>query len=156
MSDEIIEELWGIKDGMAREHNYDVRALAASLQGKNGGRNDRMDDLGVESATGWICRKAPKGPPCAPSGSTIPKLGTLRDKIKPGTPHSTSASSGTRDMIRQRIGIDTSVLVRLATGEPPDIHAHCLERLNAMVAGGVDVFASNLVIAESYVTIQRH
>ena len=33
MPDEIIEELWSIKDGMAREHGYDVRKLAAYLQG---------------------------------------------------------------------------------------------------------------------------
>lgn len=26
MSDEIIEDLWRIKDGIAREHGYDVRA----------------------------------------------------------------------------------------------------------------------------------
>ena len=33
MSDEIIEELWRIKDSMAREHGNDVRKLAAYLQG---------------------------------------------------------------------------------------------------------------------------
>ena len=32
MSDEIIEELWRIKDGIAREHGNDVRKLAAYLQ----------------------------------------------------------------------------------------------------------------------------
>ena len=36
MSDEIIEELWRIKDAMAREHGYDVGRLAAYLQGKKG------------------------------------------------------------------------------------------------------------------------
>ena len=59
-------------------------------------------------------------------------------------------------MIRQRIGIDTSILVRLVTGEPPDIHTYCLERLSELVAGGVEVLASNLVIGETYVTTQRH
>ena len=59
-------------------------------------------------------------------------------------------------MIRQRIGIDTSILVRLVTAEPPDMYAYCLDRLSEMVAGGVEVFASNLVIAEAYITIQRH
>ena len=34
MSDTIIEELWRIKDGIAQEHGYDVRALAAYLQNK--------------------------------------------------------------------------------------------------------------------------
>ena len=33
MPDEIIEELWGIKDSIAREHSNDVRKLAAYLQG---------------------------------------------------------------------------------------------------------------------------
>ena len=33
MSDEIIEELWQIKDSIAREHGNDVRKLAAYLQG---------------------------------------------------------------------------------------------------------------------------
>lgn len=32
MRDEIIEELWEIKDGLAREHGNDVRKLAAYLQ----------------------------------------------------------------------------------------------------------------------------
>lgn len=33
MPDEIIEELWQIKDSMAREQGNDVRKLAAYLQG---------------------------------------------------------------------------------------------------------------------------
>ena len=32
MADEIIEELWRIKDRMAREHGYDIDALVAHLQ----------------------------------------------------------------------------------------------------------------------------
>ena len=32
MSDEIIEELWRVKDSIAREHGNDVRKLAAYLQ----------------------------------------------------------------------------------------------------------------------------
>ena len=59
-------------------------------------------------------------------------------------------------MIRQNIGIDTSVLVRLITGEPPDLYAYCLERLGELVADGVEVFASNQVIGEAYVAIQQH
>ena len=34
MPDEIIEELWKIKDSIAREHGNDVRNLAAYLQGE--------------------------------------------------------------------------------------------------------------------------
>ena len=38
MPDELIEELWQIKDGIAREHGYDVDALVAHLPdpGKDG------------------------------------------------------------------------------------------------------------------------
>ena len=35
MSDEIIDELWQIKDSIAQEHGNDVRKLAAYLQGGN-------------------------------------------------------------------------------------------------------------------------
>ena len=35
MSDEIIMELWRIKDRIAREHGYDIDALVAHLQTKN-------------------------------------------------------------------------------------------------------------------------
>ena len=42
MPDEIIEELWGIKDSIAGEHGNDVRKLAAYLQdGKRRGHSSR-------------------------------------------------------------------------------------------------------------------
>ena len=59
-------------------------------------------------------------------------------------------------MIRISIGIDTSVLVRLATGLPPDLFACCVERLRDLSSGGVEVLASNQVIGEAYVALQRH
>ena len=59
-------------------------------------------------------------------------------------------------MIRRSIGIDTSVLVRLVTGQPPDLQAYCLERLSALVRDGVEVVASNQVIGEAYVAVQQH
>ena len=34
MPDEIIEELWKIKDSIAKEHGNDVRKIAAYLQGR--------------------------------------------------------------------------------------------------------------------------
>ena len=46
MPDEIIEELWGIKDRIAREHGNDVRKLAAYLQSKKDAKHARMTDLG--------------------------------------------------------------------------------------------------------------
>ena len=34
MADEIIEELWRVKEEMAREHGYDIEAFGAYLQRK--------------------------------------------------------------------------------------------------------------------------
>lgn len=59
-------------------------------------------------------------------------------------------------MIRTSIGIDTSVLVRLVTGQPPDLFALCVERLSALAAADTQVMASNQVIGEAYVTLQHH
>ena len=59
-------------------------------------------------------------------------------------------------MIRPRIGNDTSVLVRLITGEPPDAFARCVERLNDLAVSGAEIFASNQVIGEAYIAVQHH
>ena len=56
----------------------------------------------------------------------------------------------------QRYGIDTSVLVRLTTGAPPDAYSHCVEQLSALVVGGAEIFASNQVIGEAFVAVQHH
>jgi hypothetical protein len=40
MSDEIIKELWKIKDVIAKECGYDARALVALLQAKKRGDKD--------------------------------------------------------------------------------------------------------------------
>lgn len=36
MADEIIEELWRVKDEIAREHGYDIRRLGAHLRSLEG------------------------------------------------------------------------------------------------------------------------
>lgn len=59
-------------------------------------------------------------------------------------------------MDRRRIGIDTSVLVRLVTGLPPEDYSSCVERLAAMTESDVELFASNQVIEEAYVALQHH
>ena len=59
-------------------------------------------------------------------------------------------------MTQQRIGIDTSILVQLVTGEPPEIHARCLEILSELVADGIEIVTSNQVIGEAYISTQRH
>ena len=45
MVDEIIRELWEIKDGIAREHGYDVDALVAHLRAKQRPEAQRVVDL---------------------------------------------------------------------------------------------------------------
>ncbi len=59
-------------------------------------------------------------------------------------------------MTSPRIGIDTSILMRLVTGEPQDLYTHCVEGLSHLVERGVGVVASNQVIGEAYVTLQHH
>ena len=56
-----------------------------------------------------------------------------------------------------RCGIDTSILVRLAVGEPEPDFQHCAESLRVLVEDeGREIFASNQVIGEAYVAIQHH
>jgi len=45
MPDEIIKALWQVKDDIAREHGYDVAALAAYLQAKKRPEGQRIVDL---------------------------------------------------------------------------------------------------------------
>ena len=50
MSDEIIEELWQIKDSIAREHDYDIESLVAHLQTKQRSADQQVVDLSVPEA----------------------------------------------------------------------------------------------------------
>ena len=45
MADEIIEELWAVKDRIAREHGYDVDALVAYLRAKQRPEAQRVVDV---------------------------------------------------------------------------------------------------------------
>ena len=59
-------------------------------------------------------------------------------------------------MIR-RYGIDTSVLVRLLTGDPAKDFEYCVGRLRALIdEDGSEIFASNQVVGEAYVAAQHH
>lgn len=51
MSDEIIEELWRIKDSIAREHGYDIEALAAYLRSKKRAEGQQVVDLSAMKKT---------------------------------------------------------------------------------------------------------
>ena len=57
----------------------------------------------------------------------------------------------------QPYGIDTSVLVRLATAEPEPDFQHCVDELRALIEEQVaEIFASNQVIGEAYIVLQHH
>ncbi len=47
MPDEIIKELWQIKDSIAREHGYDVKKLVAHLRKRERLAGQRIVDLSV-------------------------------------------------------------------------------------------------------------
>ena len=45
MTDEIIEELWRIKDNIARDHGYNLDTLVAYLQSKERAEDHPVTDL---------------------------------------------------------------------------------------------------------------
>jgi len=55
-----------------------------------------------------------------------------------------------------RYGIDTSILVRLLTGDPPAAFAATVRALSTLVDGDAEIVASNQVIGEAYVAVQHH
>ena len=56
-----------------------------------------------------------------------------------------------------RFGIDPSILVRLLTGEPEDTYAACRNTLQQLIEDrGARIFASNMVIGETYIAVQHH
>lgn len=72
MSDEIIEELWRIKDEIAREHGYNVESLAAYFQGKERtGERQVMDLQSMKKAAGQG-----KSPTPSSSGASRPRGGS--------------------------------------------------------------------------------
>ncbi len=60
MSDQIIEELWQIKDSIAREHDYDIESLVAHLQTKQRSADQQVVDLSA------LKRTADQGAPGSP------------------------------------------------------------------------------------------
>jgi len=56
-----------------------------------------------------------------------------------------------------RFGIDTSILVRLVTGDTAEGFEHCVRKLSALIErDDAEIFASNQVIGEAYVALQHH
>jgi hypothetical protein len=56
MPDEIIKELWAVKDEIAREHGYDVDALVAHLQATHKDKDREVVDRSA------LRRRAAQGP----------------------------------------------------------------------------------------------
>lgn len=58
----------------------------------------------------------------------------------------------------RRFGIDTSVLVRLLTGDPEKDYRKTVDALENLIAGepGSRLVASNQVIGEAYIAVQHH
>ena len=55
-----------------------------------------------------------------------------------------------------RFGIDTSILIRLATDDPEDGFERCVRKLSTLIErDDAEVFASNQVIGETYVALQH-
>lgn len=60
MADEIIEELWKIKDGIAREYGYNVDAFVAHFKTKGLLAGQKVVDLRAEKTTAGQNRKTKK------------------------------------------------------------------------------------------------
>ena len=64
MADEIIEELWRIKDGIAEECGYDVKTLVAHLKTRKHEGNFEVVNLRKMKQAGRTNRKSGRtGPP---------------------------------------------------------------------------------------------
>ena len=55
-----------------------------------------------------------------------------------------------------RAGLDTSVLMRLLTGQPAPLAEVAREHLAEVEESGSVVFVSNLVVSEAYFACQHH
>ena len=60
MADEIIEELWRIKDEMAREHGYDIERVAAYFQRRERERA-RQNEEGARETAGGVASEGTGG-----------------------------------------------------------------------------------------------
>jgi hypothetical protein len=52
MPDEVIKELWKIKDGIAQQYGYNAAALVAHLRAKKRTEGERISDLRKTRKTG--------------------------------------------------------------------------------------------------------
>jgi predicted nucleic acid-binding protein len=61
-------------------------------------------------------------------------------------------------VMKKRYGIDTSILMRLMTGDPAKDYAKTVKSLESLIEQmpGSDIFASNQVIGEAYIAVRHH
>lgn len=69
MADEIIEELWKIKDGIAHEYAYNIDALVAHLKAKGLSAGQRVVDLSAKKTAGQNRKKKKQGHKIAEQGA---------------------------------------------------------------------------------------
>jgi predicted nucleic-acid-binding protein len=55
-----------------------------------------------------------------------------------------------------KVGLDTSVVLRLLTGEPELLAGRALAELNALAHNGATTLVSDLVVSEVYFALQYH
>lgn len=55
-----------------------------------------------------------------------------------------------------RVGLDTSFVLRLLTGEPTTLAAKAVEQLDALRSAGARPSVSDLVVCEAYFALQYH
>ena len=72
MADGIIEELWRIKDGIAREYRYDVDALVAHLREEKIPGRSRVEDLRSIVMIAEPNAPADAGTLCSPAARSVP------------------------------------------------------------------------------------
>jgi len=53
-------------------------------------------------------------------------------------------------------GLDTSVVIRLLMGEPPELVEKVATFVNSALAEGNDFFISDLVVSEAYFVLQKY
>ena len=60
--------------------------------------------------------------------------------------------------MKNRYGIDTSILMRLMTGDPVKDFAKTVSALESLLdqKTGAEIFASNQVIGEAYIAVRHH
>jgi predicted nucleic acid-binding protein len=55
-----------------------------------------------------------------------------------------------------KVGLDTSVLLRLLTGEPEALAVVAVRRVDVSLRSGDSVLVSDLVVSEAYFALQHH